>query len=134
MIPVYQDIFGEEGNCMSACLASILEIPLKEVPCFVDNGAGKNGDWFRNMFSWLHERGWDFFPYYIGVIPLDWNNLPEHLQDVHCYHLASGPGPRGWGHATVGWKGTIVHDPHPSKAGLTQVTEYYFLRRLKNDP
>jgi hypothetical protein len=32
MKPVYQTIFGPQGNCLSACLASLLEIDLGDVP------------------------------------------------------------------------------------------------------
>lgn len=41
-----------------------------------------------------------------------------HLGDI--YHEISGPSPRGNGvyHAVVGRNGEVVHDPHPSRAGL----------------
>jgi hypothetical protein len=34
MTPVFQQVFGnpEKGDCMSACIATILDIPLEEVP------------------------------------------------------------------------------------------------------
>lgn len=34
MIPVIQSRIGTNGNCMAACLASILEMPLASVPDF----------------------------------------------------------------------------------------------------
>ncbi len=35
MIPVYQTVHGPRGNCYAACLASILEVPLAELPAVV---------------------------------------------------------------------------------------------------
>lgn len=32
MIPVHQTRFGAEGNCYAACIASIFEVPLADVP------------------------------------------------------------------------------------------------------
>src|SRR5260370_22421604 len=53
MKPVTQSLVGEEGNCFAACVASILEMSLVEVPnfCAVDNG------WWAAFQAWLAERG-----------------------------------------------------------------------------
>jgi hypothetical protein len=42
----------QEGDCLAACLAAILEVPLDEVPSVSDD---RIGAWR----SWLQERGWD---------------------------------------------------------------------------
>lgn len=117
---------------MTACIASIFELKLSEVPWFVKGNQG-SGKWFKPFYEFCYQRGYQIVPYYVlGNHPqLDWNNLPEHLQGMYCYHLACGPAERGFGHATVGWRDTIVHDPHPSKAGLLKINEYYFLKPIK---
>jgi len=50
MKPVFQTDFTKiSGNCYPACLASILEIPLKNVPIF-------HGDnWCHNYDDWLRD-------------------------------------------------------------------------------
>lgn len=46
----------------------------------------------------------------------DWVGHELGLPD--CYLIVSGPGPRDCDHATVWLGGNMVHDPHPSGAGL----------------
>lgn len=139
MKPVFQDQFGKEGNCMAACAASILELPLRDVPNFVYGDKG-DGQYFARFYQFMYSHGWEVIPYHLVGFnyetkqefdrSIDFDNLPEHLKDVYCYHFACGPAARGFEHATVGWRDQIVHDPHPSKAGLIKVTEYYFLKRI----
>lgn len=139
MIPVFQDKFGEYGNCLSACVASILELPLRGVPHFV-SPSDDEGSWFGKMYAFLHTHGFEIVPFYMGgtnpktgILYRDeftWAKLPEHLQGMYEYQIVCGPAARGFSHATVGWRGQIIHDPHPSKSGLIEVDEYYFLKAV----
>jgi hypothetical protein len=52
MKPVAQDKFLMEGNCFPACLASILECNLEQVPDFRDGQA----KWFMDYQTWLREK------------------------------------------------------------------------------
>ena len=56
MKQVWQDITGENGNCMQAAIASLLELELNEVPNF--KAAGKRA--LRNMIDFMRERGYSF--------------------------------------------------------------------------
>jgi hypothetical protein len=56
-------------------------------------------------------------------------DLARYLKlDENVYHQISGPSPRGQGiwHAVVGCNGQIVHDPHPSKAGLLDPEQWQY--------
>lgn len=108
MIPVDQTTFGfPTGNCMSACVASLLHLPIDAVPWF--NGAP---DWFEALLTWLRPQG-----YYAFVMPYDENGyVPE------GFYILGGDGPRG-GHAVVARGRQIVHDPHPSRTGLVRREE-----------
>lgn len=132
MIPVTQDIFGEKGNCMAACVASIFELSLKQVPNFADPTTAK-GDWFRIFWEFVHSLGYE--PIYWSAEGegslIDFDNLPEHLMCIQPFYLQCGPAERGFSHATVGWKGHVIHDPYPSRAGLKSVNHYYFFKKLK---
>jgi hypothetical protein len=143
MIPITQDQFGEEGNCMAACVASILELSLDQVPNFAA-GNNSSGAWFPKMWDFLYPRGFEIVPYYLSgrVNPddtplpdevLNFLDLPEHLLKVHPYYLQCGPAARGFSHATVGRGGLIVHDPHPSRAGLIKTDHYLFLCPLSKE-
>lgn len=106
MKPVDQTILGEKGNCFAACLASILEIPIDIIPEFNDP------QWLRLTNEWLAKRGL----FYIEVKFED--DHYEFLKKFMGYHLICGRAWRNFDHAVVGYKGEIVHDPHPSKAGF----------------
>jgi hypothetical protein len=109
MRPVDQTTFGiNDGNCFTACLASILEIPLEEVPSFV-------GAYWDDFLPWLADRGLSATLY---------------RSDVYVppgYAIAGGRSKRFAGrmHACVAYNGMVIHDPHPSRDGLPfGVTEY----------
>jgi hypothetical protein len=96
--------FHANGNCASAVIASILELPLSEVPYFVE---AKHG-WWPWLEEWLERRGYE-----IEVV------ARENLPPGPVY--ASGTSPRGFSHAVVwegGPNGRVVHDPHFTRAGL----------------
>ncbi len=122
---IYQDKFGEEGNCFEACVASLLQIPLVQIPYL----SGMHGYWFENITDWLKKT---FALLLIPVIiPSDY---PSGCQlDIFlkagAYYILCGEGPRNLPHACVARMGKIVHDPHPSGSGLLQQSESYFLVR-----
>lgn len=90
------------GNCFQAALASVLELPIDDVPHFM-----LHGDWFLRLQGWLADRGlcylYDVHPQY---------------SEYWGYHLISGLSERGVRHTCVGRAGALVFDPHPSRAGL----------------
>ena len=123
MIPVFQTTFGfPHGNCFAACLASILELPIADVPNFCD---GDNPRWKADCLEWLRPFGL----YLLSVA------LPDDFpadQMPAGYHVMSGKSPRGkFNHSVVGFAGKMVHDPHPSGDGIDgPITEYDFFVSL----
>ncbi len=115
MKPVDQTRFGgpsapreEWGDCVAACFASILEIALPEVPA----GLGTSEGWEVECNAFLR-------PFGLAVLSFDWDDLWPWVWPADAWHLLGGPSPRGdWDHSTVGRGGVVVHDPHPSRAGL----------------
>lgn len=127
MIPVDQlYIHGESdvvGDCFRASIASILELPCDAVPHFEhlcpDAETGEDANIMLNL--WLEQFGLRFFEIEAWDIAIG-DFLRKWL--VPCgYHTISGPSPRAasgenYWHACVGYAGEVVHDPHPSRAGL----------------
>jgi hypothetical protein len=99
MIPVFQTRRGPLGNCYAACVASILEKPLDEVPDI------RGKDWGRRFSQWFDSQG-------IGSKFLQGNNLPlseqTFLPPGWSILACRGSGPI---HAVVCRDGVIVHDP-----------------------
>jgi len=125
MRPVDQTVLhGEKkpGNCYAACLASLLEVDLSDIPA---PDAGDFDSWdnyWPKLHRWAVERG--FFI-------VDANGVGEEGRTSFVssaayggggYWIASGPGPRGVFHAVVMRDLEMVHDPHPDRAGLEKIT------------
>lgn len=110
----------DRGNCLSACLASILELDIEEVPNFVWH--------FKNEFDdavqlWLAARGYAWLRIRMPKEIKTGDDIRFHaLPRVLC--LATGKSPRGdYYHSVVGeivdgYNFRLVHDPHPDGTGL----------------
>ena len=125
MTPVDQTRFGDEGNCFAACLASILECPLESVPDPMEiHRAGQN--WRRAISAWLRTiHGLEYIEIKRGAD--GWTMLMP-----PSFHVIGGKSPRGTecGHAVVGFRGAMVHDPHPSRQGILDVEDFGFFVKL----
>lgn len=133
MKPAAQTDFSKgAGNCWSACIASILEIDVADVPNFCHHELGPK--WFKRTLRWLTSRG-------IGVVHIQKAQTVflknPILVDGFC--IVTGKSPRSnpdskrgeeddWLHAIVGKSYVeecpegylarldFVYDPHPSGA------------------
>lgn len=119
MIPVDQTITGPKGNCMSACIASLLELPIERVARFIR----EPGD--THIFQWA-ERLDDFLAPF-GLYALHFAADPERAAFPGVLHIMTGISPRGRPHAVIGKGRRIVHDPHPDKTGLVSVDGFCLL-------
>jgi hypothetical protein len=124
MIPADQEFAhrpedGVQGDCTRACIASLLELPVGEVPHFAQEAVDAHGleqfvpFYYDAIEEWLNERGYR----------VTWGHNPSLYPDgTHC--IVSGPSVRRQGayHACVGIVENgvprVVHDPHPSRSGF----------------
>lgn len=136
MTPVHQDRFydpdappeQQRGNCLTAVVASLLDLPLNEVPNFVqdhvdhDADNHREWDWWHRLVKFLHDHGWALHSATLDANP------GEHL-------WVSGKSPRADGihHAVIYRDGVMVHDPHPDGTGILTVENAHGLHRL-DDP
>jgi len=116
MKPVMQTMFYNKdgvGNCFEACLASILEIELCEIPMFHE------GEWFKRLWEWLQVKNLT----YQGM--LSRADVFQYKIGIDGYFIVAGESPRGLlirgGHAVVFKDGKIVHDPHPNNNGILNI-------------
>ncbi|MPW16928.1 hypothetical protein GCT13_08285 [Paraburkholderia sp. CNPSo 3157] len=118
MTPTTQTILhdpenGQYGNCFTACIASLLSLPIAEVPQFC-NGDDDDGKWCRRANEWLGKRGLAFleFPYTDAAY---WE-----MAGSDCFHTITGASPRraDTQHCVIGRRSEIYFDPHPSRDGL----------------
>ncbi len=127
MTPVDQSITdhnpteGRFGDCFRACIATILDLPIEHVPhtmAYDERSVDDPGQWYGWLTAWLAERGLTYMEIRTGdTTPARW--LADLVAGgLQLDHVISGQGPRGHRHCVVGRNGTMVHDPHPSRAGL----------------
>ena len=111
----HQPEIGQHGDCQRAVIASLLELPICEVPHFLQLSDGDPSDYWERVQTFCRTHGYAYLsvPARSGAICFG--------DDGDLYHEISGPSPRGNGlsHAVVGCNGQIVFDPHPSRAGLS---------------
>jgi len=143
MTPVFQTVVGpadaekgKKGNCMQAVFASLLDLPLEQVPHFIEE---EEDGWFETLWNFLKIHGYDYQGYINN--PRDvgcWgeDDLMRKLQEAegingYFYAVVYSPkyfdaekyckGERVNTHAViVNNKGEIVHDPNPAYKDLEE--------------
>ena len=109
-----QPEIGQFGDCQRAVIASLLDLPISDVPHFLQEANGNSGSFWEGIQAFCRKQGYVYLtvPARCGAAFFG--------DDGNVYHEISGPSPRGGGlfHAVVGCNGDIVFDPHPSREGL----------------
>ena len=135
MIPVTQTTFydpdappeKQRGNCLTAVVASLMELPIEDVPNFVQDDVDHDGDadwgWWVRMNHFVRERGSTVEYLRVeGVEDPDFRP-PEPGE----FYAVIGVSPRNpkIHHIVIYQDGQMVHDPHPDRTGLVTVTDTY---------
>jgi hypothetical protein len=105
------DVTAESGNALQACVASILELELHEVPNFIEAPS-----YLDAISAFLRPLGMTFLK-----VPLINGTLPFEIGTALC--VIAGTSPRGtFKHAVVGKaigrECHLLHDPHESGDGI----------------
>jgi hypothetical protein len=120
MIETKQTKFGDHGNCFAACIASLFELPLDDVPDF----CSLPPDWWRGLQDWLKRKGLCAIEVRLEPKCLVWSE--------GCNCILTGTSPRGRPHSviakTVCGGFEYVFDPHPDNTFLSgEPTHVLFL-------
>ncbi len=130
---VDQTIFVDDpkrmGNCVAACVATLLGLPLSSVPHFIEFGVdlGDSDDvkdevtqghaWFAMMLGFFAGHG-------LWPVELESVTAAEAGETV----MVAGPSPRGVMHQVLYRDGVLWHDPHPSRDGVLEIREVLAVR------
>ncbi|MFJ8006092.1 hypothetical protein [Streptomyces fagopyri] len=112
---LHDDPAGRPGNCLQAAIASLLELPLDEVPHFI-----LHEDWLERLAEFCLAHGYQ--------------PIMRNPDAPVAYGMAWGLSERGVRHAVVWIDGEIAWDPHPTRAGLLHVTELIALEPVPPTP
>lgn len=144
MIPIIQtkfalkDKFGfsvQRGNCYAAVIASILEVPITEVPN-VEVLFHIESYSTEVMHTFLNSLGWDlctdnrFMVFHDKNYGIDSGTRQQKIE--YCkdrYYFVSGQSIRGVKHITIWQNGIMVHDPHPSGDGIETFEHFESLEK-----
>lgn len=116
MKPIRQTVLSApNGNCFAACIASVLDLELDEVPNFC--AFQRPRDWWRETQIWLAARGLAPVEFRVKDDAGNWFPRISPLY-VNVLCILGGKSPRGsFDHAVVGETTDdgfrLLHDPHP---------------------
>jgi len=136
-----------QGNCFAAAVASIMELPITEVPNVETLFDVDDSMWNNVMIAFIRSKGWDysvddrykvFHPdlHHTLRCPAerDWdewvNELKEQLKDK--YYLLTGNSPRGFNHVCIYQNGIMVHDPHPTRDGINSFIYFETIEKTQS--
>ena len=140
MIRIKQTKFGPvEGNCFTACIASLLEVPIEEVN--IDPHADR---WWDSLQAYLKPKNLFFLEVRLDVAV----QYPLYaMSGIYC--VFSGKSPRtfeghdGVNHAVVGMVNSdperpvifdCIHDPHPDGTFIKEGSLWGLGFIMKLDP
>lgn len=109
MKPVMQTVVGPDGDCLPACIASILELPLAEVPHF----SRVHGDkWPEGLAAFMLRRR-------LAPILLEWGDaVAGWVRESGVLCVITGETFHDTLHSVVARGNVVVHDPAPTRVGF----------------
>lgn len=113
---------ARKGNCLSACVATFLDRPLDEVPHFAEYSTDRTDAWWDLLIGYMAGHGY-------------WPTDLESVNDAEPgeWLFVMGPSPRGLMHQVIYRDGELLHDPHPSRDGVTEIREVLVWRSVRHD-
>ena len=113
---------GIYGDCYRACVASVLELPISQVPHLNDGLESKNEYWKDKWQEWLNEKGYSYISIVFDKWPLElMGNIAPNV-----YYLLGGLTIDNIGHTIVCLNDKIVNNPGSSLI-TTPDNGYYFV-------
>lgn len=97
-------VYQVKGNdCFSACVASILEVPVEEVPILHEVGQ-------EGMLTYLNKKGYTLIHFYQEAwASSEWEEILNFVKSGYCIGAINTD--NGKYHAVVFHNGEIWHDP-----------------------
>ena len=101
--PTLQTRFDEKGNCLNACIATLFDVGIDEVPCFGD----KNENWIFELSNWMRGK----FGKYVCSVKFQGDDQAALLGESLTIAIINSPNPKVERHAVITQSYRIVFDP-----------------------
>lgn len=137
MIPIKQKT---RDDCFRACVASLLELALDDIPDFTeeekegwydeDGNMVNNPESAQQFFQYLNRINSDFLSMFnLNILPMKFNTEQEFPRG---YSIKSGmvisEGPaKGFYHAMVAFNSDVIHDPSPTPNREYEYDNVYYV-------
>ena len=108
--PVLQTTFGEEGNCLSACVVSLFDISIEEVPTFEED----EGKWAFELSCFMTKK----FNKFIIPMRLERNKDMDIFNGSLIITGINSPNPKVDRHAVISQNNIIIFDPMVGKVDI----------------
>jgi hypothetical protein len=119
---ISQSLNHKDGNCLAACVATLLNMPLAQVPNFV--GFSTHNGWYENLRDWLQQ-----YTHYTPIMLVvgEDDDPSEVMRWVTCIGL--GLNHCDEHHAVILRSNALLFDPAPAVAvqGLNSIEAYILL-------
>lgn len=112
------------GNCLITAYASFLDLNVSDCPqiqLFFDVKKPANF-WMQTVELWLKHYGYREVAWLPEFEPINHGHVD--------YYFGVGKSARGVHHIVIYKDGEMVFDPHPSKTGLLNITEWITLEKI----
>lgn len=134
MKPIFQTVSnpGETGDCFAACVASVMELPLTDVPHFyrgMKPGAEVPQSVIDAMADWFTTHDACYVEFGLKGDLTEVTSYMEKTVSNRIHYLLIGNSGRGTLHCVVAKGGKIVHDPisnNPQTFGLKADKDGFF--------
>jgi len=120
MKPAMQTIFDDVyGDCFRACVAAIFEFSIEEMPNFWEQTQDVSEFWQLNNDWMMKNCGFK-------VLSVHFSPEDKHVvSGLLC--VACAKSPRGDADHAALWRDGLLHDPHPSQAGLAEDPDTFII-------
>jgi hypothetical protein len=101
--PTLQTKFDNDGDCLSACIATLFDIHINDVPWFAEN----DDNWIFNLSDWMQKM----FGKYVVSVKFNSVEQVNLLGDSLIITTIISPNPDVERHAVITQKYRIIFDP-----------------------
>lgn len=120
---------NKHGNCLSACLASLLNIELELVPnfCYYETN-----EWHKKFVEFIFNNKYSFEGTFNFTLWHKWKELLEFSNGIDGVFIGVGISPRFKDiyHAVLYKDNELLYDPHPSRSGIEELKYVYIIEKL----
>lgn len=119
------------GNCLSACLATLMQIDLNKIINF--NYINVQDRW-REINNFIYSNGYENFgTYYFNHPDRTWDALLARSEGVDGIFIGYGTSPRNTDihHAVLYKDGELFFDPHIDRSGIVDLKGVHLIEKAK---